>query len=375
MTPRPPCRSQASRRVLLPGSALLVATLLGGCQGGPRRSDDAVDPGVYVACRDAEAMAAWERARARLAAGDDAGALPDLLVCVQRCPDLVRAHAAYQDCARRLGGETAQAMIDFYQKAKARPSPVVDYLKARLAETSYAQCNALEAILQKDPSFAWAHLSRARVTRLQGRLLQALDMFAAAIVNDPQLHEAKLERAQVLEELGRDEEAAVDYRNYLAARPDDRTAARQYVGLLLYRLARVDEAITWLDRLEQQMPGDPTLRMDRAAALWRAARPREAVATYLALLQDVPQNARAALNIGLLYYEVAPKNDAERQLYWPKARAAFRLFLERVQPADGHEQFERTLGVPFRLERIAELLGPAPVAGPSVDELAWPAQG
>ena len=90
----------------------------------------------------------------------------------------------------------------------------------------------------------------------------------------------------------------------------------------------------------------------------------------------MPQKrARAALNIGLLYYEVAPRNDAERQLYWPKARAAFRLFLERVQPADGHEQFERTLGVPFRLERIAELLGPAPVAGPSVDELAWPAQG
>jgi tetratricopeptide (TPR) repeat protein len=330
------------------------------CQNGPRRVVSAIDPGAYTTCRDAEAMAAWARARTRLQAGDDAGALPELLACTQRCPDLVPAHVAYQDCAKRLGGEVAQAMVDTYLKAPERPSPVRAYLQARLAETSYAQCNALEAILAKDPAFAWAHLSRGRVTRLQGRLLPALDMFAAAIVNDPQLHEARLERAQVLEELGRYEEAAVDYKRYLEARPDDRIAARDYVGLLLYRLSRVDEAIVWLDRLEQQLPGDVTLRMDRAAALWRARRPREAIAAYLLLLREMPQNARAALNIGLLYYEVAPQNDNERQLYWPKARAAFRLFLDQVKPSDGHEQFERTLGVPFRLARIAELLGPAP---------------
>jgi tetratricopeptide (TPR) repeat protein len=354
---------------------LLAVLLLTACQSGPRRVDEAVDPNTYSVCRDAEAMAAWERARSRLAAGDDAGALPDLLLCTSRCPDLVRAHVAYQDCARRLGGDVAQAMIQTYSKAPERPSPVRAYLQARFAETSYAQCNALEAILAKDPSFAWAHLSRGRVTRLQGRLLPALDMFAAAIVNDPQLHEARLERAQVLEELGRYQEAAVDYQRYLTVRPDDIAAAREYIGLLLYRLSRIDEAIVWLDRLEQQLPGDSTLRMDRAAALWRAKRPREAVAAYLALLRERPQNARAALNIGLLYYEVAPQNDTERQMYWPKARAAFRWFLEQAKPADGHEQFERTLGVPFRLERIAELLGPAAPGSTGIDELAWPVQG
>lgn len=345
------------------------------CTGGPQRRDDAIDPAVYAACQDPEGQAAWQRAREALASGEDARALPDLITATRRCPDLVRAHLAYQDVARRLGGDTSQAMVDFYVGMPEGASPVPAYCKARLAETSYAQNNALAAILAKDPSFAWAHLSQARVTRRQGRLLPALDMYAAAIVNDPELHEARRERAQVLAELGREQEAAVDYKAYLEHCPDDIGAVRDYVWLLLYRLGRTDEALPLLAILEQKLPGDLTVRMDRAAALWRANRLRESVEAYCAILADAPQTARAALNIGLLYYEIVPRNDAERRLYWPRARAAFRWFLEAGEPQDGHEQFERTLGVPFRLQRIAELLGPEPLEAVRIDDLRWPASG
>ncbi len=353
------------------GFVIALAALAAACSIGPRRGDDAVDPAVYTRCADPEAAAAWQRAQAALADNDRAAALAELLVCTRRCPDLVRAHLAYQDLARAAGGAVEQAMVDFYVQAPERDSPVPAYLKARLAETSYAQCNALEALLARDSSFAWAHLSRARVTRRQGRLLPALDMYAAAIVNDPQLHEARRERAQVFAELGRDEEAAVDYRVYVASCPHDLQAMRDYVALLLYRLDRVEEANVLLDRLEAAWPGDLLVRMDRAAALWRARRPRESIDAYLAILADAPATARAALNIGLLYYEL-PQNDADRRRYWPRARAAFRLFLERSQPSDGHEQFERLLGVPYRMERIADVLGPAPEAPPRVEDLHWP---
>lgn len=356
-----------------PGLAVALAALAAAaCSIGPRRGDNAVDPAVYTQCTDPEGAAAWRRAQAALASKDDAAALAELLVCTRRCPDLVRAHVAYQDLARTAGGAVEQAMVDHYmQAAGERDSTVTAYLKARLAETSYAQCNALEALLERDPSFAWAHLSRARVTRRQGRLLPALDMYAAAIVNDPLLHEARRERAQVLAELGRDEEAAVDYRAYVSSCPDDLQAMRDYVALLLYRLDRVDEANALLDRLEKSWPGDLLVRMDRAAALWRERRPRESIDAYLAILADAPATARAALNIGLLYYELA-QNDADRRRYWPRARAAFLLFLERSQPSDGHEQFERVLGVPYRMERIADVLGPAPAAPPQVEDLHWP---
>lgn len=358
----------AARRAI----AVLVVVVGGACNAGPRRPDNATDPALYSTCQEPAAAAAWQRAQQAIGRGDDSAALPDLILVTQSCPDLVRAHIAYQDVARRLGGSQQQAMLDFYQKLPERTSPVPAYCRARLADTAYAQRNALAAILKQDPSFAWAHLSLARVSRRLERYLPAYEMYSAAIVNDEQLYEARHERAQVLVELGRDEEAAKDFKAYLAAIPDDVPANREYLTLLLYQLGRLDEARELLDRLERKLPGDLGLRMDRAAVLWRSNQPQAAAEQYLAILAEAPKAVRAALNLGLLYYEVVPRNERDQRLYWPRARAAFRWFLDEGVPADGHEQFERTLGVPFRLERIAELLGPEPLRAVKLDDLRWP---
>lgn len=368
-------RWRAGRRFARWRLAAGAGLLLAACASSPQRRLDATDPTAYGLCADAAGQQAWQRATAALAKADDAAALPDLIACVKACPDFVRGHIAYQDCARRLGGEVERAMVVSYLAEPERASPVPSYLKARLADTPYAQCNALEAILKRDPSFAWAHLSRGRVTRLQGRLLPALDMFAAAAVNDPDLHEAKLERAQVLAELGRDAEAATQYRSYVLARPDDLAAVQEFVGLLLYRLGRFEEAAPWLDRLERANPGAVSVRMDRAAAFWGAGRHRDAVDLYLAVLRSSPATSRAALNVGLIYYEVVPQDDAGKRRFWPLARLAFDWFLATATAAEGHEQFERTLGVPFRMARIAEFLGPAPTSAQparDVSLLQWP---
>ena len=41
-------------------------------------------------------------------------------------------------------------------------------------------------------------------------------------------------------------------------------------------------------------------------------------------LAEQPDSARAALNVGLIYYEIVPQDDDDRRRLWPKARAAFR---------------------------------------------------
>src|SRR5690606_8620334 len=151
----------------------------------------------------------------------------------------------------------------------------------------------------------------------------------------------------------------------------DTAAAREYITLLLYRLARVDEALALIDLLEQFGEKSPSLRMDRAAALWRGKQPQAAIEIYLEILRADPTRARAALNIGLLYYEIVPQSEADKPRYWPKARAAFELFLQATEPADGHEQFERTWAVPYRLQCISELLGPSP-GGAKLEDLSWP---
>ncbi|MCB9877422.1 MAG: hypothetical protein H6835_07475 [Planctomycetes bacterium] len=327
----------------------------------------------WTTCADPDGATAWRDAQAALARGDQAAALVSLLAAIDHCPELVRAHFAYQDLARELGGEVEQAMVDRYTQAPDDgSSPLPAYLRARLADTAYAQANALQALLKRFPGFGWAWLSSARVNRGQGRLSEALVGFDRAIAVDGSLLEALLESAQVLVELGRDEEAASQFRAYLAQRPEDLDAQRSYLMLLLYRLGRVDEALQRIATLEQLGDHSVALRMDRAAALWRKGAPESAVDLYLEILGDEPGVARAALNIGLIYYEVLPRTDADRLLYWPKARAAFRMFLQRSQPSDGHEQAERTVWVPFRLRRIGELLGPSESTEPSLDELRRP---
>lgn len=332
-------------------------------------------PTSYSRCADAEAREAWNLAKLEVRAERDAQALPLLQLVTSKCPDLLRAHIAYQDAAKRLGGEHEQAMVDFYVKAPERDpgdaSPVPGYLRARLAETAYAQSNALDQILASHATFAWGYLSRGRVNRGQGRLSEALQNYDKAIANDAGLLEARLERAQVLTELGRDEEAAVEYNRYVRQTPSDSVAMREYITLLLYRLARIDEALRYLDLLEQRGDTSLSLRMDRAAAQWRGKRLQAAVETYLEILAAEPSNARAALNIGLLYYEIVPEDEEAKLRFWPKARAAFELFLQRSEPADGHEQFERTWAVPYRLRRIGELLGPSAIAA-KLEDLSWP---
>jgi len=352
----------------LPGLLLLASCSLFGGSGGGNAT-------AYTECNNPAGRAAWGEARMALTRGDRPAALPHLIEATSNCPNLVRAHIAYQDIAREVGGDAEQAMVDFYVKeteaAAKAGSPVPAYMRARLAETAYAQSNALDAILASHETFAWGHLSRGRVNRGQGRLSEALQNLDQAISLDDKLIEARLERAQVLVELGRDMEAAVEYRAYWDANPADTAAAREYLTLLLYRLEdHVDEAsqlIDYLQRSDQSL----ALRMDRAAVLWRGGRADAAIEVYLEILEQDPKMARAALNIGLLYYEVVPKEEVDKIRYWPKARAAFQLFMQKSDPQDGHEQFERTWAVPYRLRRIGELLGPATVT-PTLELLRWP---
>ncbi|MFN7670475.1 MAG: tetratricopeptide repeat protein [Planctomycetota bacterium] len=340
-------------------------------------------------CADEAAQVAWRRASAALAdaaaaaaAGDpaaiargDVAALPYLEVVATGCPDFVRGHVAFQDAALRVGGPAAARMRAVYEQRRDDGTECAAYCAARLLPTVYAQSAAFDALLARAPRFAWARLSQARIARSQGRLLAALDGLALALRDAPDLHEARRERAEALAELGRDGEAAAEYRLYLAIAPTDRAASRDFVRLLLYRLGRTAEAVPLLDRLEAEAPNDVDLRMDRAAVHWQNGELRRSAEAYLAVLAASPTATRAALNLGLLYYEVAPGPDpAAQRRFWPAARAAFRWFLDGPAPTGGFEQYERTLGVPFRLARIAGEIGPESPAYVRLTDLRWPGE-
>ncbi len=362
----------ASQRVPI---VLLAAWCLAGCAGSAGRpivnpSIQAQDAERYEGFPDATARASYERALDRLQAGDEAAAAAELADVVVRCPDNVLAMRDYQDAAMHVGGEVEQAMRAHYEALPARQaSPVPAFAKARLLGSNFARKAAVDELIKLHPGFAYAWLAQGRISRGIGRLQDALASFQGAIAANPRLLDAHLEVAECLVELGRNAEAQAAYDNYLRAAPNDRATVRAYVHLVLYRNDKVGAARPWIERLMAEDPLDESVRMDLAACEWRSGNAAAALQHYLQVLEQKPENARAALNIGYLHFDALARDESQRRQHWPKARAAFSLFLQTVRPADGHDYFERSFAVPYRLKQIEELLGPPPTSLPTIEDL------
>lgn len=364
-----PTEQRRRRRRRAGGLVLLAA--IAACQApAVRPVVERQDPARFETCQDPEGRAAYERAIVDLQAGRDAAALPLFREVVQRCPEHVLAHGYYQDAALHLGGEAEQEMRGYYARLPDDPdSPVPAFTKARLLESNYQRKVAIDELLAKHRDFAYGYLAQARLNRSRGQLGEAVESFRRAIEFHPQLLAAHLELAEVLVELGREGEARLPYENYLRGAPNDRATVRELVQLLLYKLNEPAAARPWIDRLLADDPQDAGAKMDRAAAEWRSGHLDDALRGYLEVLQQEPENARAALDIGYLHYDAYVQNDDDKRAHWPKARKAFQLFLRLVRPEEGQDFFEKVMAVPYRLKAIEELLGPADDAPATLDDL------
>lgn len=336
--------------------------------------EPAQDPKRFETCTDPAGQRSYDEALVQLQAGKDRQALPLLRDVIERCPDHVVAHRYFQEAALHVGGDAAAEMTSYYKKLPDRTdSPVPAYAKAALLATDYERSQALSKLLSRFESFPWGHLSLARVQRRIGRLKEAAESYRRTLELHRGLLEAYLELAETLVELGSYQQAAAAYDNYLRAVPNDRATIQAFAQVLLYRLGNADAARPWVQKLLQLDPSDAMARMDMAAVEWRAGKLDAALTGYVEVLSQEQVNsqirARAALNIGNLHYEAFGSGDAQRRAHWPKARKAYLLYQRLVRPEEGQDQFDRMLGVPYRMKEIAALLGPDDGLEPAVQDL------
>lgn len=321
----------------------------------------------YDTCADPVFVEAVQRARALLDQRNEAQALPALRSAVEACPDHVPSHLLYQETAEKLGGEALESMRRYYAELPDRPrSPVVPFCRARLAQDDHTRLELLRTAAERDPSFYFAQLAIARVNRGLGRLDVAEEALGRALAARPRHLESNLEMALVLMDLGRYGRAEPYLANYVTARPEDRLAAKTYAQLLLYRLDRVRQAEPILRRLLDENREDTDVLMDLAAIDWRQERHEAAIAGYHEVLRLDPTMTRAALNLGNLYYELGRgASGDERTQAWRKARKAYEYCVAANRSEGLHDVLDVTLALPYRLDLIAQAIGPGDGAPPS----------
>lgn len=280
----------------------------------------------------------------------------------------MRTHLLYVEVVESLAaGESADAaraeMHRYYLDVEHDESPVWLYLRARLAKYDADREDLLEQAIARDSSFHWAYLSLARLWRGHGRLSRAMREIDRALFARASFPEARLERAEVLVEVGRYIDAADDYANYLRLYPGDRSVSANYARLLVYQLGRTKTARAILERQLEDDPENAGALMDLAAVAWKEGEFAKSAAGYREVLRIEPGQELAVLNLGNLHYEALwrgsePKSDRHRES-WKSAQKAYLFYLGMADHSaeNKYDFFDNHLAVPHRLREISELIG------------------
>ncbi len=327
-----------------------------------------------------QADAAHQRATKLQAEGKPTAAVKAMRQAVEAGGKL-DYHLDYQDAAWALSEGRAEPLVEttamrsyYAGRVDDSNSPLTPFLQARLKRLDRDWEGArllLEEALRRAPGYFGAQYELGLLWRGVENYVKSAEWLRQAVGSAPRRACALLALAQVTGELGRWAESARSYQRYLDIVPTDLVAKRAYLTLLLYqvdgKLDRVEALVTELWRPfakggEHAATPDLDLQMDLAAVHWKRGRTKQAIAEYRAVIRRDPQRARAALNLGNLFYDQGQgraKDDKKRRYELGQARKAFRYFRGLGKSADAFDWFDLELAVRVRLESIEKELGKA----------------
>jgi CRISPR-associated protein Csy1 len=265
-----------------------------------------------------------ERARARLAAGDVAGARAECtsLTRSSNAAQAAAAHLVLSACADREGdGALAERHVDA-ALARHPSDALAHYAKAQIAERRHdpkAAVASLENAIRHAPCFVAAHQLLGILLGEQGEASRAVEAFARVVALDPRNARGYNNLGNALRMLGRLDESRAAFERAVALKPD-------------YELAIANVAVAWRDAGE----------CERAEALLRAAlarahgKPplRALVVAFAGLLRE-----RGALDEAIPHYEQAiAQSPASSAGEWFNLG---RVYAERDEPSRAVEAFRR----------------------------------
>ena len=175
-----------------------------------------------------------------------------------------------------------------------------------------------------------AHHQLGKALAVQGRRVEAVEQFGAAVSLLQQTHQSRFELGLVLADMGNFEAAVVEYRAYLGTRPSAR--ARYNLGNALVRLQRFAEAVPEYEEALRLQPDWPEARHNLGIALASSGRFAEALVQYSEALRHSPGFAEVYISRGLVL---------EEQQQLDAAIAAYRTAVQLRPAARGRAPLPR----------------------------------
>lgn len=211
------------------------------------------------------------------------------------------------------------------------------------------------AILTDHPEFADIRHFAGLCLVFLGRPEEALDELDAALAVNPGYVEANINRALILQELGRYDEARVAFERaseheqqnhgrFPAAATARLANAHAGVGDLYMETGAPGEAAAQYYMALELRPQFHDIRNKYATALLGMSRLEEAVQQLRRVLEGNPHFIAARLNLGLALYREGSIEEAAAE--WETCRAqqpahpqvrAYLALLERLRPGDSHD--------------------------------------
>jgi tetratricopeptide (TPR) repeat protein len=290
------------------------------------------------------------------------------LMAAEPAPTFAPRHLCGLVCAQQQRYDEALALIG--QALRVNPnvaealSNYGNVLRAlgRFDEALASYDRALA--LRPDPT---VHNNRAIVLANLLRLEDALAGFSAALALKPDYVQALYNRANLLQERGRDAEAEADYAGVVALKPDF-APAHNNRGAALQRLGRPDEALASFETAIRLDPGFAEAFNNRGNALQDMGRHEDAARAFRRAADLKPGYAEAMKNLGCALVETGRPGEAI---------AALRQAVDMAPDfADAHLQLAATLaenghiaeGFAHFMRRAELVFGPGAPPRPPADE-------
>ena len=190
---------------------------------------------------------------------------------------------------------------------------------------------------------ATVKFNRAVELQQQGKLDEAAAEYRAALAIKPDYLEAQANLGVVLARLGRYDEAVAAYESALKLAPHSAPILLN-LGIAYYRAGKFDQAVAAFQRLLEQKPDVTQARQLYGLSLSALGRDEEAVKQLEQTLDAAPPDAAVLYSLGLAYLRLGKpgfRATLERLAAFPEGRPALHLLQGQAFLRD--QEFEKAL--------------------------------